>query len=745
MESQVRENVLLAERQALALRAQHEASAKAAQVPPRTAAEDALDKAKRDREDYQRDLEAAWSKAAAERLRRGEALPRGLPRGAAPEPAEEANSQTFPSEICVYNQALVDSSADKAACFLQFEQLEERLRQRQDLSEAEKRRVVGQLSRRESIHNLEVHLPSPDKTIAAALVASGARDFDGAAKGLSDHDKAGLRRFLDDEQRRNESRAVGQKAQPLDLAATKAASGPVHINTESLSKAADGDADFEKALLQKSASLEARLNERKDLDAGVKHRVAEYFGRPEAVKVLIWPSMSTDARIAAAEVISGTRNCDEACRGLRDDEMRTVYYLAQSAIDQSKDHEAAERTVPFGSEELLPSTWGEAPGDASKRAEAANIYGAAADIKRQLAADAAKTHEAAVKAARELAKARTEERDARQAEDAAFARHNAAISPLRRAEEWVRKAPFWEKAAAQAAEEDALQRLADTSERYKETKVTAREARQRLEAAEERSQKAETRAAKAARLDNFQGPPEAVVKAAEAVLEVQEASRKLTVAQTAEKEAQQGLDDARSRCNEVDRAWYRARDRVSEARDRVRTAHLWEKKEARAAEQEAQRDRDAVEKRMGEVKLARDEALAREQAARDPVKAAEATLAAAQARAAKAARINDFQAAQEALRARADLTPAEKQRVAEYLGRTANASIIPDCDNPKQAIAAGLIASGTRDAKEATKGMEKPDAAKVVEAVEHNREIEKERSREMDLGRGRDRGFYLER
>ena len=83
MESQVRENVLRAERQALALRAQQEASAKAAQVPTRTAAEDALDKAKRDREDYQRDLEAAWSKAAAERLRRGEALPRGLPRSAA--------------------------------------------------------------------------------------------------------------------------------------------------------------------------------------------------------------------------------------------------------------------------------------------------------------------------------------------------------------------------------------------------------------------------------------------------------------------------------------------------------------------------------------------------------------------------------------------------------------------------------------------------------------------------------------
>ena len=97
---------------------------------------------------------------------------------------------------------------------------------------------------------------------------------------------------------------------------------------------ADGDASFEKALLQKSASLEARLNERKDLDAGVKHRVAEYFGRPEAAKLLVWPSMSADARIAAAEVITGTRDCDEACRGLRDDEMRTVYYLAQRAMDQ---------------------------------------------------------------------------------------------------------------------------------------------------------------------------------------------------------------------------------------------------------------------------------------------------------------------------------------------------------------------------------------------------------------------------
>jgi hypothetical protein len=134
--------------------------------------------------------------------------------------------------------------------------------------------------------------------------------------------------------------AAGRRtAQEFEAEATaqpEPAPGPVHINTESLSKVADGDASFEKALLQKSTSLEARLNERMDLDAGVKHRVAEYFGRPEAVKLLVWPSMSTDARIAAAEVITGTRNCDAACKGLRDDEMMTVSYLAQRALDQGR-------------------------------------------------------------------------------------------------------------------------------------------------------------------------------------------------------------------------------------------------------------------------------------------------------------------------------------------------------------------------------------------------------------------------
>jgi len=49
-----------------------------------------------------------------------------------------------------------------------------------------------------------------------------------------------------------------------------------------------------------------------------------------------WPSMSADARIAAAQVITGTRSCDEACKGLRDDEMMTVSYLAQRALDQGR-------------------------------------------------------------------------------------------------------------------------------------------------------------------------------------------------------------------------------------------------------------------------------------------------------------------------------------------------------------------------------------------------------------------------
>ena len=228
--------------------------------------------------------------------------------------------------------------------------------------------------------------------------------------------------------------------------------------------------------------------------------------------------------------------------------------------------------------------------------------------------------------------------------------------------------------------------------------------------------------------------------------QVQEAGRKLAEARVERGEAHRGFEAERHKYDDLDLKWHNAQSRVWQAGERVRTAPLWEKKEARAEEKAEQRKIHALENGLNDVKAARDAALKREYAAGDRLKAAEAAKAAAEKRAAEAARTNELQATRQALRARADLTPAEQQRVEDYLGRAANATILRDCDNPQQAIAAGLIASGTRNAKEATKGLEKPDAAKVVEAVEHNREIEKERRHERDLSRdrGRDRGleFY---
>ena len=266
--------------------------------------------------------------------------------------------------------------------------------------------------------------------------------------------------------------------------------------------------------------------------------------------------------------------------------------------------------------------------------------------------------------------------------------------------------------------------------------------------AQARAREAEARAAEAARLERFQGTKETVAKAAKTASEVQEAGRKLAEARVERGEAHRGFEAERHKYDDLDLKWHNAQSRVWQAGERVRTAPLWEKKEARAAEKDEHRKFDALEKSLKEATVTRDEALKREQAAGERVKAAEAEKTAAQARSAEAARINDLQATQQALRARADLSPAEQHRVAEYLGRTANAAILHDCDDPKQAVAAGLIASGTRSATEATKGMEKPDAAKVVDAVERNREIEKERSHERDSsrdrGRGRERGleFY---
>jgi hypothetical protein len=259
--------------------------------------------------------------------------------------------------------------------------------------------------------------------------------------------------------------------------------------------------------------------------------------------------------------------------------------------------------------------------------------------------------------------------------------------------------------------------------------------------AQARSHEAQARAAAAARRNNFQGTPETVVKAAKSVLEVKLAARELEAARTAEKGARRDFDDARSKYDSVNWAWHEARDRVWRAGELVRTAYPLGKAKARAAENEVKRGEDDAVKMLSAAKLARDEALAREQAAGDLVKAAQATLAAAQTRAAEAARINALEATQEALRAKADLTPAEQQRVGKYLSRGAGAEILRDCDNPQQAVAAGLIACGTRSAEEATKGMEKSAADKVVDAVDRQQQAEHDRAR----SRGRERGFGLSR
>ena len=509
-----------------------------------------------------------------------------------PKPAEETKAQPLSSELRVHNQALVDSSADKAACFLQFKQLEERLRERQDLSEIEKHRVAEQLGRRESISNLESHITSPDKAIAVALVASGAHDFYAAAQGMSDRDKDKLLRFLNDERFRNE-------------------------------------------------------------------------------------------RLAGA---------------------------------------AAGRAAPFGSGEPLPSRDG-----ASKRAEEAKAQSLNLEFQDP------------AKAVREVEEARAAEQAAKETAAEAVLRHNEAIGAANVAQSRAAKAHRWEKKDSLAAEKEARQSLHATFEKHQEAEAAWGVERGRLKAAEERVREAQVWSAEAARLEKFQGTPEAAAKATKAILEAREAAQKLTAARTAEEAAQKGFDDERCKRDRAREEESYAQSRTWQAEERVRKAHLWEKKEARAAEKEARRGLDDVRKSLAEVKVALDEALKREYAARDRLKAAETETAAAQARSAEAVRINDLQATQKALQARADITSAEQHRIAEYLGRAANATILRNCDDPQQAIAAGMIASGTRNDKEATKKMEKPDAAKVVEAVEHNREIEKERSR--DRGRGRDRGL----
>ncbi|MBI3552176.1 MAG: hypothetical protein HY077_06635 [Elusimicrobia bacterium] len=348
-------------------------------------------------------------------------------------------------------------------------------------------------------------------------------------------------------------------------------------------------------------------------------------------------------------------------------------------------------------------------------------------------------------ASRELKEAQAAVKAATKALRAADKNYKEASTEWEAARARVEKAWSWEKTAAQAHEKEARQSVEAASSRHHDAQTAYGAARERLEAAQDkalaRSREAEARSAETARLEKFQGTKESVAKAAKTASEAGEAARTLNEARVAQKVAHQGFEAERHRYDDIRLNWDRARSRVWEAGERVRTARLWEKKEARAAEQEAHRKFNALEKSLKDVRAARDEALRREQAASEMVKAAEASRRAAQTRAAAAARINELQATQQALRERADLSPAEQHRVAEYLGRATNATILRDCENPKQAIAAGLIASSARNATEATKGMDKSEAAKVVAAVEHNRKIETERGLENGRDKGKDHGL----
>jgi len=332
-------------------------------------------------------------------------------------------------------------------------------------------------------------------------------------------------------------------------------------------------------------------------------------------------------------------------------------------------------------------------------------------------------------------------REAEKASDAAAERHDEARGEWNEAQARAAKARLWEKKTALAAEKAADQRLEAVHEKSQEAWSATWSAKKRLETVEERLREAKTQAAETVHLNNFRGTPETWAKAAEAVSGAREAAQNLKAAETSAQAADRHFDDERCKRDRLYNQHELERHRVWNAQQQVRKARLWEKKAARAAEKEAQQSCDAAEKKVDESRARMDEKLKQVHEAHDRVKKAEKANEAAQARAVKAMRINDLESTREALRARTDLTPAEQHRVAEYLGRAANASILRDCDNPQQAIAAGLIASGTRSAKEATKGMEKSAAAMVGDAVKHNQENEQRRERERMRDQTHDHGF----
>jgi conjugative relaxase-like TrwC/TraI family protein len=332
-------------------------------------------------------------------------------------------------------------------------------------------------------------------------------------------------------------------------------------------------------------------------------------------------------------------------------------------------------------------------------------------------------------------------REAEKASDAAAKRHDEARGEWNEAQARAANARLWGKKAAKAAEKTADQSLEAAHGKSQEAWSATRSAKKQLEVVEERLREARKQAAETAHLNNFRGTPETWAKAAEAVLGAREAAQKLKAAEAAAGAADRRFDDERGERDGLYHQHELARHRVWEAQEQVRKARLWEKKAARGAEKAAQQSCDAAENKVAESRARMEEKLKQVHEANDRVEKAEKIKEAAQARAAKAVRINDLEATREALRARADLSPAEQHRIAEYLGRSANAGILRDCDNPQQAIAASLIASGTRSAKEATKGLEKSAAAMVGDAVKHNQENEQRRERERMRDQTHDHGF----
>jgi hypothetical protein len=252
---------------------------------------------------------------------------------------------------------------------------------------------------------------------------------------------------------------------------------------------------------------------------------------------------------------------------------------------------------------------------------------------------------------------------------------------------------------------------------------------QAWEKAKEIAQEAKAAAEKAALEETAPAP----VQSQDAVLAEEAKARRLDLmredAALAAREAEKASRAAMERHNEAVRS-------SNEAQARAAKARWWEKKAALAAEK-------AARQRLAAAFEGSKEAGVASRSAQKRLKKVEERSRAAKAAAAEARRSNDLRATREALRARADLSPAEQHRVAEYLSRSANAGILRDCDNPQQAIAAGLIASGTRSAKEATKGLEQSAAAKVGDAVSRNQEDERRRARGRTRGHGLDFGLSL--